>query len=1389
MADSTTIGKLVIQMLLDSTPFSQGVEQVKSGTNALGSQLKSWADGLNTVVVGAMKAAGLAMAGLAAASTAVGAQFQQKMQYVGVVAGATEEQMKHLTATARELGSTTTYSASQAADAMALLAGSGLDTAATIKAAGDALRLAGVDGASMDVAAAALTATMAQFSLTADESGRIADVFAKATALSQFKVDSLSDAMKYGGTVGAGFGWSLEQTVAALAMFRDAGLDGARAGTALRSSMSQATMVNEKNIETMAKYGLTMEAVNPETNTFAQILEAVGKAGMTTTDAMVVFGVEAGATIKTLAEQAAQGSTKYAEMLNNLENSTGTAEAMYSKMNETVSGSFIMLKSAAEEVLLVLFDTYKGPLAELLGAVMNVVNATGEALGMVAGSITSDMGDALGSVTDFLNTNADFIGESIAGWLKAVADFAGEVKALIPIFQAILPLLDDIALTMGLIWVATKVMAFVKAVSEAQVVVALLKWDVRALAAELTAATGGLYALIAAIGVLVVGMVALITRYNEAERSARALKDAQDALAGSTAAVNQERAAYLESLLSTQREEAKAALVAELAAGDVSRARQTELEILSKLTGATAQQMEAEGKLVLVRGQLRTAASIGTDLNPDDVNAFNSRVKEMESTARASAAELQKLKDSMAGMEETAKISTSGATGDALRKMVTDSKARIAQLEDEVPRQREAISKLSGDLTKAENDVLAGIAKNHDRIRETRGKTATDGAKKEKEYVDRVAEMHRGLLAELAGFSQTDLQRVDVNIAERKAKVEASYADQIKAAGGNTKEVARLQAQLQADLTLLTGIGEQERKKLIIDAAKEAADKRMTEQKRVLGLIAALEVEGLSTSEKLEREKADTLAGIDDSLYVYKTRLSQLYDDKIQAARDEEAAQAASNAEAEISWLSRVTDAWYDVAGAIGSVWSTARGFTDFLSSALEKLTGFAFSLSDALSSISQSLTESVGTVNAAWETVVSAKAPSAQREGEDATQYAARQYVENLVAGAASFSTVLMDAIPVLLQQLVQAIPQVVDVFIATLPSIVTALLAVLPPLMSTLVDAGVKLIDSMLTEIPRFVIGLVQMVPELVRQLLAQIPVIITGLVAGVADIVVAVLQALPEILNAVVKALPDIIIAVIDSVIGAIPQILAALIRAVPRLIAALLRAVPIIIDSVMSQVPFIILTLVGMIPDLIIALAQALPTLIPAIVALIPDIITAIIPQLPTIAVSLLEAIVFGLIAKIPEIAVSIGKAIVQALTGAWKALVDALIGLLKAAWNAVLSAVGLGSEDSGSHYAGINYVPATMRVTVHPGEMVVPASRNPMRAPDRADPALAGSPSGAGGRSSEPVQIGIYSDGRLVETALVNGQNSGRATKLTRMMRSTAKVKAGLDRGKYNGWSK
>lgn len=207
---------------------------------------------LTTVAAGA---ALTALINIGKASVRTGMNFDASMSQVYMLmshanegAGLTEEQMKTLRDRAREMGSTTQFTASQVADAMSYMALAGWDADQVYANIPSVLQLAAASNMDLARASDIVTDYMAAFSNTAPEAVELVDLLAYAQASSNSTTEGFAEAWKYSAGMMNTAGQSAATTTAILARLADQGHKGSTAGVELNAVMTQL-------IKGMDKYG------------------------------------------------------------------------------------------------------------------------------------------------------------------------------------------------------------------------------------------------------------------------------------------------------------------------------------------------------------------------------------------------------------------------------------------------------------------------------------------------------------------------------------------------------------------------------------------------------------------------------------------------------------------------------------------------------------------------------------------------------------------------------------------------------------------------------------------------------------------------------------------------------------------------------------------------------------------------------------------------------------------------------------------------------------------------------------------------------------------------------------------------------------------------------
>lgn len=180
--------------------------------------------------------AGVTALGTVAVKTA--SDFDSAMSKVAAVSGATGDDLQALRDKAREMGSKTKFSASEAAEAMNYMAMAGWKTNDMLSGIDGIMNLAAASGEDLATTSDIVTDALTAFGLTAQDSGHFADVLAAASSNANTNVSMLGESFKYCAPIAGALGFSCEDTAEALGLMANAGIKSTQSGTSMRSIMT-----------------------------------------------------------------------------------------------------------------------------------------------------------------------------------------------------------------------------------------------------------------------------------------------------------------------------------------------------------------------------------------------------------------------------------------------------------------------------------------------------------------------------------------------------------------------------------------------------------------------------------------------------------------------------------------------------------------------------------------------------------------------------------------------------------------------------------------------------------------------------------------------------------------------------------------------------------------------------------------------------------------------------------------------------------------------------------------------------------------------------------------------------------------------------------------------
>lgn len=309
--------------------------------------------------------------------------FEQGMAEVGAITRADDADMARLTENAREMGRTTKFSATQAAQGQKFLAMAGFKTNQIVSSMPGMLDLAvasGMDlGRTADIASNILTG----FGMEASDMTRVANVMALAFSSSNTDVEQLGYAMKYAAPQAKALGFSIEQTAAIVSKLSDAGIQGQMAGTTLRGMIDSLTdKGNAKKLK-----ALRVDVVDKKGNLrdLGTIIKEMDKRmsakgwGSAKRASFIkdIFGARAGTGANAIWDAVLSGSLE--ELTQKYINEQdGAVRRMADKMNATAKGSLTQLGSALESVGIDLGNVLLPPLAETAKGLASIVGSVSQ---------------------------------------------------------------------------------------------------------------------------------------------------------------------------------------------------------------------------------------------------------------------------------------------------------------------------------------------------------------------------------------------------------------------------------------------------------------------------------------------------------------------------------------------------------------------------------------------------------------------------------------------------------------------------------------------------------------------------------------------------------------------------------------------------------------------------------------------------------------------------------------------------------------------------------------------------------------------------------------------------------------------------------------------------
>ena len=315
------------------------------------------------------------------------ANYEQAVSTVAAVTGASVGEVRELEAAFADLGRTTRFSATQAAEGAIALGRAGFETSEILSALPDTLLLAQAGALDLGNAADIASNVLSGFRLEAEETARVADVLAFAANNTNTTVEGLGSGLRFVAPIAASLNISLEETVATMGALGDAGLQAGIAGRGLRGVLGTLAAPSDAAAEALANAGISLEEVDVQARGLPAVLQTLADSGLTAEDAFRIFG-DAGASVFEIMRA---GVGDIDELILALLDSEGAAEETAAIMDDNLNGALLRVSSAAQGFVLELdaVTNASGVAQTVLDGLAGAINRVTSALGRLGSARTA----------------------------------------------------------------------------------------------------------------------------------------------------------------------------------------------------------------------------------------------------------------------------------------------------------------------------------------------------------------------------------------------------------------------------------------------------------------------------------------------------------------------------------------------------------------------------------------------------------------------------------------------------------------------------------------------------------------------------------------------------------------------------------------------------------------------------------------------------------------------------------------------------------------------------------------------------------------------------------------------------------------------------------------
>lgn len=427
--------ELFVTLAIKDTAYKQGLKSAESNASSSTSKIGGAFKTVGKVAKTAMAAGSAAAVAFTKTSIDAGMNFDTAMSQVAATMGTTVDKIGNVEAKAEEMGRTTKYTATEAAEGMNILAQAGLSVDEQISGIGTVLNLASAGAMSLEESASYTAGAVKGFGDSMGNASYYADLMAKGATLANTNVRGLGEAFSGSAATAKNYGQAADSVTLSLLRLAEQNVTGSEASTALNRAMADLYTPTDDASKALNQLGVSVYEANGDAKDFNDLVDELNGSlqGMTAeqkNNALATIFTTQG--LQAFNKMTASSDATVQKFWKGIQDSSGSAAQQAATQLDNLKGDITLLSSATEGLELGFYNTFSGAIRGAIKGITSEVSGLAEAMesGGISGAFSKLAQDAI-NFSGQLPGLTKIGGDLINGLISSVTQNSGSITTAV----------------------------------------------------------------------------------------------------------------------------------------------------------------------------------------------------------------------------------------------------------------------------------------------------------------------------------------------------------------------------------------------------------------------------------------------------------------------------------------------------------------------------------------------------------------------------------------------------------------------------------------------------------------------------------------------------------------------------------------------------------------------------------------------------------------------------------------------------------------------------------------------------------------------------------------------------------------------------------------------